>query len=319
MAKRATTEDHLALLRDVRQREATQESLATLRALVSAPKIHGLVLKGAAELAQKWDAKSLADILRDAAEALAPPEGIKRDPGCEGKAAVLRTLIEWDADFPQFFLIAARWVQMEPGQKKSIDTAGECRGLAAIGIASTRPESAVAVIIDLLVDSEAITRSRAAMALAIWRGAESVPLLRLKALTGDEDADVMGEVLSSLLKQEPREQLPFVTRFLQNANPKIVEAAALAIGQSRHPNGLAPLIDTWKTYQRHPIHTTLLMAIAVMRTAESLDWLLKELAAVRPPLSDDIRDALAIYRGDARVEAQIQAAETRTNMRPNMR
>src|SRR5205823_7738545 len=118
------------------------------------------------------------------------------------------------------------------------------------------------------------------------------------------------QVLSSLFKHEPREQLSFVAKFLNNSNRRIVESAALAIGQSRHPEALAALLSAWAIYQRDPIHTTLLMAIALLRTDDALAWLLKEFAAAKPGLTADIREVLSIYRGDPRAEAQIQAIES---------
>ena len=109
----------------------------------------------------------------------------------------------------------------------SVDVAGECRGLAAVGIALTRPgspEAALARIIELLVDETPATRVRAAQALGLWRGPEAAPLLRLKALMGDEVGEVMGEVFLGMLR--PGGAIPVITRHSSPAFWKTKTAAS---------------------------------------------------------------------------------------------
>src|SRR5262245_28482936 len=100
MAKRLTTEDHLALLRKLRTAEGTPTDIAALEQMLKSSKLHGIVVKGAADLAEKWSAKSLTPLLATVAENLAGLDGQKNDPGCEGKEAVLRALVGWEADVP---------------------------------------------------------------------------------------------------------------------------------------------------------------------------------------------------------------------------
>ena len=317
MAKRSGTEDQLATLRRLRLGEGTPGAIAELGELLKHSKLHGLVLKGAAELADKWEARSLAEVLCAAAEAASPDvaggEANKRDPGCEGKEAVLRAVVGWDAELPAFYVKAAKWVQHAPVMKGSVDVAAETRGLAAIGIAQTRaggPEDALNMIIELLVDAEAKTRLRAAQALAIWRGPESAPLLRLKAHLGDEQPEVLGEVFAGLIRHDPRQQLSFVAGFLDDEDERVVEAAALAVGESRQAAGLEPLTGAYGRFAGHPIGSSILMSIALLRQEESLDWLLKRLAKARDREAGEIVDALHIYRGDGKVEARIKGAAT---------
>ena len=321
MAKRLTTEDHLALLRLLRQQERTDIGVEQLRILLTQAKVHGLAVKGAAEIAEKWNARELAPALQSAARDMAPerPDAIKRDPGCEGKEAVLRALVEWDADVADFFIAAAAWVQREPvwaaapSMKNHKDTAAECRGLAAIGIAQTRAQTtdgqeAWTVLIDLLADPEQATRLRAAQSLAVWRGPESVPILRTKAHLGDTSAEVMGEVFIALLRCDPRRQLAFVGRFLEKDEPTLVEAAALALGESRQPAALPLLARALKRFERDAIHTSILMAIALLRHEDSLAWMLEQMASARAATAGRMLQALAIYRGDERAVARIREA-----------
>jgi len=328
MSKRLTTEDHLALLRQLKHQDRTDARVEQLRVMLTQVKVHGLAVKGAAEIAEKWNARELAPALQTAAQEMAPDrsDAIKRDPGCEGKEAVLRVLVEWEMDVPELFVAAARWVQPEPvwapspGMKNSKDTAAECRGLSAIGIAQTHAhrddgEEGWTVLIDLLADPEQATRLRAAQALAIWRGPESVPILRTKAHSGDASAEVMGEVFVALLRCDPRRQVAFVGRFIDKEDPSLVEAAALALGESRNPAALPFLILAWKRFERDSIHTSILMAIALLRHEDSLAWMLDKMADARASTAARMLQALAIYRGDERAVTLIrEAVSERTDL-----
>lgn len=312
MAKRLTTDDQLALLRTLRALDSSAAHLDQLGVLLRTSRLHGLALKGAADLAEKWDARSLLEALAAAAESLAPnvlgADANKRDPGAEGKQAALRVLVAWEADLPALYVQAAAWVQHAPVMNGSVDVAAECRGLAAIGIAQTMaggPEQALELLVDLLADPETPARVRAAQALGMWRGTEAVAVLRLKALTGDEQPEVLGEVLAALLRHDPRRQLPFVVRFLHRDEEPHVEAAALALGESHRPEALAPLADAYQRHGGHLVRTSVLMAIALLRHEESLAWLLAKLQTGGPSEASSLLSALRLYRGDEKIVKRI--------------
>jgi hypothetical protein len=318
MGKRMTTDDQLAVLRKLRAGEPSPAGVEELGGVLKASKLHGLALKGAAELLEKWEARGLAAALAAAAESLAPEvlgtEAGKRDPGAEGKQAALRVLVGWEAELPEFYLKASRWVQKAAVMNGSVDVSAECRGLAGVGIAQTRAggaEAAIAALIDLLVDEEVATRVRAAQALGIWRGPEAVPLLRLKALTGDEQAEVLGEVFASLIRHDGREYVGFVGRFLMDEEDRIVEAAALALGESRQAAALGGLAAAYQRMSGRPVRTSILMAIALLRQEESLAWLLDRLERGRAAEGLDLLDALRIYRGDEKAAGRIREAAER--------
>jgi HEAT repeat protein len=164
------------------------------------------------------------------------------------------------------------------------------------------------MLIDLLADKEAATRVRAAQALGMWRGAEAAAVLRLKAHVGDEAAEVLGEVCASLLRHDARGQLDFVARFLNHGDAGVVEAAALALGESRQGEALGPLIAAWERLGREPMRTSILMAIALLRREESLAWLLARVADARPATALEMLEALRIFRGDEKIVARIAEA-----------
>ena len=70
-------------------------------------------------------------------------------------------------------------------------------------------------------------------------------LLRLKARIGDRDPEVLSECLAGLLAVNPKENLPFVSEFLEPGDAARCEAAALALGKSRLPEALDPLKACW--------------------------------------------------------------------------
>ena len=60
MAKRVTTEDQLAMLRKLRGEAMSAASVVGLRGMLTFPRVHGMVVRGAAELAgfDVWEAKT---------------------------------------------------------------------------------------------------------------------------------------------------------------------------------------------------------------------------------------------------------------------
>ena len=218
-------------------------------------------------------------------------------------------MVSWEADLPALYVQAAAWVQHAPVMNGSVDVAAECRGLAAIGIAQTRaggPEQAIESLVDILADPETPARVRAAQRAGMWRGIEALAVLRLKALTGDEQPEVLGEVLAALLRHDVRRQLPFVVRFLTHEEEPLVEAAALALGESRQAEALAPLADAYQRHSGHLVRTSLLMAIALLRHEESFAWLLARLQAAGASEATGVLSALRHYRGDEKIVKRIE-------------
>jgi hypothetical protein len=323
MAKRVSIEDQLAVLRRLRAEDSSPQGLAELEQILRAPRAHGLVIKGAAELAHRWEARALIPALAAAAEVLAPEamgnQAAKRDPGCEAKEAILRALVDWEADLSELYVKAAAWHQYTPVMNGQKEVAAECRGLAALGIAQTRhalgPEMAMSRLVDLLADDEAATRVRAAQALGMWPGPEAPPVLRLKAHLGDDEPQVLGEILAALLRHDPRAHLDFVAAFLDRTDSATVEATALALGESRQIAALPALTAAYERFARESIRTSLLMAIALLRHEDSLAWFLARLPAARPPAAVEMLQALRLYKGDDKAVPKIAAV---ARLRPEL-
>jgi hypothetical protein len=159
----------------------------------------------------------------------------------------------------------------------------------------------------LLADPEADARIGAASALGHC-GPTAAPLLRFKVLTGDAESAVTAECFNALMVLSPSASFEFVARFVDPHCPALYEHAALALAESRLPEVFELLKEKWTaTFDRDFKHT-LLLPMALTRSDASQEFLISVLE------SDDVRvctaaiAALSIYRGDAAIRKQAEAA-----------
>ena len=138
---------------------------------------------------------------------------VKSDPGCAAKAAIADALYRIGAIESDVYLKGVRHVQMEPVWGGRADTATQLRGTCALALVRVHHPDFLVELGDLLADREAPVRRMAAQALAYSESAGAVPLLRLKALVGDDDPQVVGECLLALLRIAPRDSVEFAARF----------------------------------------------------------------------------------------------------------
>jgi hypothetical protein len=137
-------------------------------------------------------------------------------------------------------------------------------------------------------------RADAARALAEMQGDECPLLLRLKALAGDAEAAVTGQVFESLLALERKEGLAFVRSFLE-AGDETSEEAALAIGGSRLEAGVEILLETWKTAQGAEFRQAILRGLSISRQDAAIAFLAALASDGRPQDAADARAALALF------------------------
>ena len=132
-------------------------------------------------------------------------------------------------------------------------------------------------------------------------------LLRLKARMGDKEPDVISECLSGLLTCSPKENLPFVSEFLDSVDTAIREAAILALGRSRLPEAFE-LLKT--SLQQHPIglNEEIFLAMAMLRLPVATEFLLEIVATEGEPSATGALSALMIYRYDPALRDRIADA-----------
>jgi hypothetical protein len=232
----------------------------------------------------------------------------KRDPNCIAKKAIVRALYDLDCNDVDFYLAAIRYRQMEPVWGGSVDTAIDVRCSAAMGLVGSGYSRALVEVAGLLADGEPPVRAGAARAVACGNPREAELLLRLKALSADEDALVLGECFTGLLAVEPDESPAFVARFLDDEDDAVVEAAALALGESRLPAALGFLRDAWEgILVPAERRRALVRAAALHRSDEAFDWLLGLAAEASAAVATEIVDVLAIYRHNGKLATRLRA------------
>lgn len=208
----------------------------------------------------------------DGGEPAKPPE----DPGCLGKTDLARALLDLEYDHASEILLrCARCVQLEPVWGGQVDAAAELRGLCAMGLARSADRRVAEVLSDLLADPEAAARSGAVRALAASGRIGAELLLRFKVRIGDDEPGVLLDALAGLLELEPDSGMRPVVDALSSADEIRFEAAAIALGSSRHPEALSILtgaLDRTAPWQRDR-RKVLLRAVSLQRGDDVADYL----------------------------------------------
>ena len=130
----------------------------------------------------------------------------------------------------------------------------------------------------------------------------------LKALSGDEP-EVLGECFAALLRAAPAPSPEFVAKFLDHREEAVVEAAALALGYSRLEGAFAVLRDAFERTRALPLRRrTLLLAIALLRRENAIDYLLDLVQNGEVQTSADAVAALAMYEKDPNLQERLERA-----------
>jgi len=304
--KISTLEAQLDRLAELRGQPPTPKGRAEVaRCLTS--KLN-LVVAKAARLAAEWEAAELAPELAAAFERfLVKPE--TTDKRCEAKIEIVKALCELEYASPAVFRRGLRHVQMEPSWGKSVDTAGEVRAWSAMGLARVDDPDALEDILPLLLDAERDARIGAVRAIAASGLPGDVLLLRLKTLSGDEP-EVMGELFAALLRAAPEKSVDFVAKYLDHHEEAVAEMAALALGDSRIETAFDVLRKAATRTSHCSLRRTILLAIALLRRENAIDYLLEVVQHGDDQASADAADALATYAEDPHLRERLDNAKT---------
>jgi hypothetical protein len=194
------------------------------------------------------------------------------DPQCWAKNAISKALAELEFEKPQPYLRGLRHVQMEPIWGGQADTAATLRGQCALALVQCRGLSdldVLACLVEVLVDPDKTVRAEAARAVARLGRPEGGLLLRLQALAGDREPEVMGTVFSALLELDRADGIPFVGRFLDR-DGEVMEEAAIALGLTHEQEALRLLRERYDVSN----NAALLRGMALTRLPEAVDLLL---------------------------------------------
>jgi HEAT repeat protein len=250
--------------------------------------------------------EAIPDLLAAYARFLQDP--VKRDPNCIAKKAIVRALVALEVRDAQFYLEGIRYVQLEPVFGGRADTAVDVRCSSAMGLVNSGYVRAVPELAALLADPEVRAREGAVRAISCGYPREAEALLRFKVLVGDEP-EVMSECFTALLTIAPEECMALVASNLSHQDEAVRDFAALALGESRHPQALKYLRQRWDgVFVSDEMRAVLIRAAAVHRSDEAFDWLLSIIEEGPKKQADVAVDALSVYERNAKLAERVKAA-----------
>jgi len=262
-------------------------------------------------------ADALARLLAAAASA---------DPGCSAKAALAEAAVRLGTERGDLMLAGARHVQQEPVWGGRTDTAAGFRAACVTGLVRMAHPQALELVAELLADPEPAARVGAAEAACHAAPHVAVPLLRLRVRAGDPEARVVAACFGALLTLDRAGSIAFVARSLDDPASEVQAAAALALGESRASEALAPLLRWRERHRSRAVDRTALLAIGLLRSEEAISALLGLAAdapspvarlavealgpcCVRPRVRERLEETVQARRGDGLEPALARALE----------
>jgi hypothetical protein len=301
--KQPTTEDALASIHAIREAPETFDLARDLAPFLRHKSNN--VVAAAAATAERFEAGGLAPDLVAAFERLMR-DPAKLDPGCKAGIAIVQALVQLEDAAGKVFIAGIRHVQKEGSFGPPVDAAAPLRGLCARGLARMGDPDALLECVTLLADPEIPARTGAIQAIADSGRPDGILLLRLKALLGDKEIEVTGECFGALLSLDPAGSVEFVARFLNSSTEGIGEQASLALGESHLAAAFPILREAWERGGTAEQRRTLLVAIAMLRIDDALEFLLDRLCTEAVRVAADALAGLAFYARDEAIGARIE-------------
>lgn len=315
MGRAPTTETALAAIRAIRDTPEKFDLRRDLAPLLRHKSNH--VIAAAADTVGRLEAVALAPDLAEVFEDLMKNPA-KLDPRCDALTAIARTLVALEHPAWKVYFAGIRHVQMEASFGPPVDTAAALRGLCAQGLARMSHPDTLLECVKLLVDAQTSARCGAIRAIGETGQPAAELLLRFKALTGDQDDEVLGECFAALLAMAPAQSAEFVASFLNSRKDGVAERAALALGESRLPAALPLLCKAIEETIEPVLRRTLLAAVAMLRQDEAVEFLITRVAEDSQNAAIDALTALAPYARDEALRNRIAAIVEQRKI-PNLR
>jgi len=296
----------------VRKPDPTEEALSALRALRESGDHEALlrdlplflrnkssaVVARAAELAGTAREISFAAPLVEAFRRVLP-HAPKRDPGCRALTNIAYALVQMEAGAAEVFAIGIRYQQWEASWGPPVDAASGLRAVCAMGLVAIGDPDALLACCDLLNDHAKEARTGAVRALGASGRPDAELLLRYKARLGDKESEVIGEVFRALLNLGPRERsVPYVAQFLREDDDELAESAALALGEARIQEAVAPLREAFDAGGTLSRTGAMLWALTLSRNEDAAAFCFDQLESGRPSAATQALEALALYKAD---------------------
>jgi HEAT repeat protein len=240
-------------------------------------------------------------------------DAAKTDPKCWAKDAVAKTLVKLEHRQKDAYLRGLRHHQMEASWGPPVDSAAALRGTCAhalVDCPGISDADLLTILLEPLTDADKTVRMEAARAIAQVGGVSAALILRLRALLGNDEPEVLGAVYSALLSLEGAQAIPLVAGYLKEGGDLAAEAA-FALADMRSPEALAALIerlragaDTWFT-------SVLLSAIALTRLPEAMNYLIA-IVEQGDREAPQVIEAIGQTAPNAEVRARVQRAVEQT-------
>jgi HEAT repeat protein len=236
-------------------------------------------------------------------------EAEKSDPQCWAKNALSKALVKLGHRSKDAYLRGMKHHQFEPVWGGQSDTAGALRGTcthALVDCPGISDADLLTALLDPLTDADKSVRMEAARAMAQVGGVSAALLLRLRALLGKDDPEVLGAVYSALLSLEGPSAIPLVAKALEEEDDTAAEAA-FALADMRSPEALAALVSRFNAGADAWFGSVLVSAIALTRLPEATDHLIAVIVRNAREASAAI-EAIGRMAPSAELRARIEAA-----------
>jgi hypothetical protein len=206
-------------------------------------------------------------------------DAAKSDPQCWAKNALVKALVKLEHRQKDAYLRGLRHHQMEGSYGGLSDTAGALRGActhALVDCPGLSDADLLGLLLEPLTDTDKTVRMEAARAIGQVGGVSAALLLRLRALLGKDEPEVLGAVYSALLVVEGTRAIAVVAAALKDGD--LAGEAAFALAEMRAPEALAALTARLRAGADGWFGGILLSAIALTRLPEAMDFLVALIA-----------------------------------------
>jgi len=275
---------------------------------------NGYLVGEAADVVKKLE---IVELVPDLAAAFLRllPDAVKNDKGCFGKNHLVEALLSFDAHEADVYLAGLRHFQPEPAFGEPIDTAAGLRGVCAHALFHIHHPGALMDVAPVLFDAEPIARAEAAAALGGSGLDGAAAVLHVKVLAGDKEPDVLGAAYKGLLQLFPERYLRLVETALLKGGELVVEAAALALGESRAQGAFESLRRGWEKHRGSRAADGVALGIALLRSDTANDFLASLVESAPEGDAATALSALALHRHDQALVARLSAVVQRRKSR----
>ncbi len=306
MATGRRLEDQLRAAEALRQAPMGQ---ATVAGIVAALRHgHGLVVAAGAKAAAVHRLEDQAPALLAALDRLYH-DPVKHDPQCQGKLAVVAALDDLGCAESAALPRAIAYVQQEPVWGGQVDSAGPLRIRAAQALVRLGHHGLYRILGDLLVDPLPTVRGAASQLLGAIGGERAALLLRLRLAVGEhaDAADAMADHAAALLACDGAGSVAMVAALLDHDDRAVAGGAALALGGSRLPEALEPLLDGMDRIRDRQLLRLRIDAIGLLRSEAAAMALLTMLSQATGETATACVRALRLYRDRATIAERVEA------------